>query len=110
MNGDRRYRPRGAGSPSYLEYHGLAASAPREQAAGRVCRPRPSSIYNGAEAKLPATIAYLEKMFKIKVSSKPTRRSARTWSSRSAETRRTFSRRRRPEAGRDGAPGRVALP
>ncbi len=61
---------RGARLASYLEYHGLAASAPRGKPPGSVPAKTVVTIYNGAEAKLPATIAYLEQLFKIKVVTK----------------------------------------
>ena len=58
---------RGARLASYLEYHGLAASAPRGKPPGSVPAKTVVTIYNGAETKLPATIAYFEQLFKIKV-------------------------------------------
>jgi LCP family protein required for cell wall assembly len=61
---------RGARLASYLEYHGLAASAPRGKPPGSVPAKTVVTIYNGAEAKLPATIAYLEQLFKVKVVTK----------------------------------------
>jgi LytR cell envelope-related transcriptional attenuator len=61
---------RGARLASYLEYHGLAASAPRGKPPGSVPAKTVVTIYNGAETKLPATIAYLEQLFKIKVVTK----------------------------------------
>jgi len=51
---------------SYLEYYGLTASAPNG-------KPNTGSsatkivVYNGAEARLPETIAFLESKFKVKV-------------------------------------------
>ena len=43
----------------YLDFHGLAASAPRQKPAGAVPADTTIVVYNGAEAKLPDTIAYL---------------------------------------------------
>jgi LCP family protein required for cell wall assembly len=51
----------------YLEYHGLAASAPRGRPKGSVPSTTVITVYNGAEEKLAATIAYLEKTFDVKV-------------------------------------------
>jgi LCP family protein required for cell wall assembly len=58
---------RGAKVASYLEYHGLAASAPRGKPEGAVPAKTVVTIYNGAETRLTGTIAYLEQLFKIKV-------------------------------------------
>ena len=54
-------RNRGARLAGYLEYHGLAASAPRGKPKGSVPAKTVITVYNGAETDLPATIAYLEK-------------------------------------------------
>ncbi|HEX7347850.1 MAG TPA: LCP family protein, partial [Candidatus Limnocylindrales bacterium] len=54
----------------YLEYHGLAASAPRGRPQGSVPSTTVVTVYNGAEEKIPGTIAYLEKLFKVKVKTK----------------------------------------
>ena len=46
---------------------------PRRRAGNRGDRCRPKTVvtvYNGAEAKIPATIAYLEKLFDVKVTTK----------------------------------------
>ena len=53
-------RDRGAKLASYLEYYGLAASAPRQTPQGGVQPDSTIVIYNGAETGLAATIAYLE--------------------------------------------------
>ena len=50
----------------YLEYQGLAASAPRQSAPGSVPADTKIVVYNGAADKYPDTIAYLEKRFKVK--------------------------------------------
>ena len=54
----------------YLDYHGLAASAPRQRPAGAVPADTRIVVYNGAEAGAAATIAYLEKTFGVKASLK----------------------------------------
>jgi hypothetical protein len=51
----------------YLEYHGLSASAPSRRATGSVPANTVITAYNGAESDHPATIAYLEKLFKVKM-------------------------------------------
>ena len=51
----------------YLEFHGLAASAPRQKPEGQVPAHTVVTVYNGAEATLPATIDYLQKLFGITV-------------------------------------------
>jgi LCP family protein required for cell wall assembly len=65
---------RGARLAAYLEFHGLAASAPRQKPEGAVPAKTVVTVYNGAETKLPETIAYLEKLFKVtvKTASDPT--------------------------------------
>ena len=52
---------RGAKLAGYLEFHGLAASAPRQKPEGKVPAHTVITVYNGAETKVPETIAYLEK-------------------------------------------------
>ena len=54
----------------YLEYHGLAASAPRSKPKGSVPSKTVITVYNGAETKIPATIAYLESVFDVQVTTK----------------------------------------
>jgi LCP family protein required for cell wall assembly len=49
----------------YLEYAGLAASAPRQSAPGTVPADTKIVVYNGAADKYPDTIAYLESRFKV---------------------------------------------
>ena len=61
---------RGADVAGYLDYHGLAASAPRQKPDGAVPSNTRIIVYNGAEATSPETIAYLEKTFAVKVSLK----------------------------------------
>ncbi|MGH2475961.1 MAG: LCP family protein [Candidatus Limnocylindrales bacterium] len=58
---------RGARLAGYLEYHGLAASAPRTVPEGAVPANTIVTVYNGAESDLAATIAYLEDLFEVKV-------------------------------------------
>jgi LCP family protein required for cell wall assembly len=58
---------RGTRVAGYLEYHGLAASAPRTKPEGGVPAKTVVTVYNGAEADIPATIAYLEGLFKVTV-------------------------------------------
>lgn len=53
-------RDRGAKLASYLEYYGLAASAPRQTPQGGVQPDSTIVVYNGAETELATTIAYLE--------------------------------------------------
>ncbi len=50
---------------AYLEYYGLAASAPRQKPSGGV---RPNTtivVYNGAATRLAGTVAYLEQTFGV---------------------------------------------
>ena len=61
---------RGPALSAYLEYHGLAASAPRGRPKGSVPSDTVITVYNGAEEKLAATIAYLEKTFDVQVKTK----------------------------------------
>jgi LCP family protein required for cell wall assembly len=58
---------RGSDLAGFLEYHGLAASAPRSRPKGSVPAKTVITVYNGAEAQMPATIDYLEKLFKVQV-------------------------------------------
>lgn len=55
-----------SGIAGYLEYNGLNASSPNDPVEQR---PRATRIvvYNGAEARLPDTIAYLEELFGVTV-------------------------------------------
>ncbi|HEV8281232.1 MAG TPA: LytR C-terminal domain-containing protein, partial [Candidatus Limnocylindrales bacterium] len=66
LNGTR-VTNRGAKVAGYLEYHGLAASAPRAKPEGAVPAKTVVTVYNGAEAQIPGTIAYLERVFKVKI-------------------------------------------
>jgi LCP family protein required for cell wall assembly len=50
----------------YLLYQGLAASAPNQKVSERPATTK-IVVYNGAEADLPETIAYLEKLYKTTV-------------------------------------------
>ncbi|MEX1170506.1 MAG: LCP family protein [Chloroflexota bacterium] len=58
-------RDRGARLASYLEYYGLAASAPRQTPPGGVLADSKIVVYNGAETRLPASIAYLEQLLGV---------------------------------------------
>ncbi len=58
-------RDRGARLASYLDYYGLAASAPRQTPRGGVLADSTIVVYNGAEARLIATIAYLEQLLGV---------------------------------------------
>jgi LCP family protein required for cell wall assembly len=58
-------RERGARLAAYLEYFGLEASAPRQTPPGGVRDETSIVVYNGAEARLPATIAALETVFGV---------------------------------------------
>jgi len=58
---------RGTDVAGYLEYHGLAASAPRQKPPGAVPANTKITVYNGAAASFPDTIAYLEETFGVKV-------------------------------------------
>ena len=57
---------RGTRLAGYLDFHGLAASAPRQKPPGAIPANTTIVVYNGAEAKLPDSIAYLEKTFGVK--------------------------------------------
>jgi LCP family protein required for cell wall assembly len=61
---------RGTRLAAYLEYHGLAASEPRGRPKGAVPSTTVITVYNGAEERIPGTIAYLEKLFDVKVKTK----------------------------------------
>ena len=61
---------KGALLAGYLEYHGLAASAPRGRPKGSVPAKTVVTVYNGAEEKIPGTIAYLERLFDVKAVTK----------------------------------------
>ncbi|MEO5885252.1 MAG: LCP family protein, partial [Candidatus Limnocylindrales bacterium] len=56
---------RGARVAGFLESQGLQASAPRGKPEGNVPADTVIVVYNGAATKLGATIAYLEKRFKV---------------------------------------------
>jgi len=58
---------RGADIAGYLDYRGMAASAPRQRPAGAVPSNTRIVVYNGAEADFPETIAYLESTFGVQV-------------------------------------------
>jgi len=58
-------RDRGARLASYLEYYGLAASAPRQTPQGGVLANSTIVAYNGAETRLTATIRYLEQLLGV---------------------------------------------
>ena len=58
---------RGTRLAGFLDYHGLAASAPRQKPPGAVPADTTIVAYNGAETEYPATIAYLEKTFGVTV-------------------------------------------
>jgi hypothetical protein len=58
---------RGTRLAGYLEFHGLAASAPRQAPEGKVPTNTVITVYNGAETELTGTIAYLEDLFGVKV-------------------------------------------
>jgi LCP family protein required for cell wall assembly len=59
-------RSRGSRLAGYLEYHGLSASAPSGRPKGSVPSKTVITVYNGAETDHPATVAYLEGLFKVK--------------------------------------------
>jgi LCP family protein required for cell wall assembly len=56
---------RGSRLAGYLEYQGLAASSPRQKPEGPVPTTTEIVVYNGAEAEMADTIAYLEKRFGV---------------------------------------------
>jgi LCP family protein required for cell wall assembly len=63
-------RDRGTRLAGYLEFYGLAASAPRQRPAGAIPADTTIVVYNGAEAALPSTIEYLEKTFGVTATTK----------------------------------------
>ncbi len=64
-NADRASRLAG-----YLEYYGLAASAPRQKPSGGVRPATTIVVYNGASTRLAGTIAYLEQTFGVSATTK----------------------------------------
>ena len=58
-------RDRGTRLAGYLEYFGLAASAPRQTPQGGVLADSKIVVYNGAETRLTASIAYLEQLLGV---------------------------------------------
>jgi LCP family protein required for cell wall assembly len=60
----------GTAIAGYLEFHGLAASAPRQKPAGAVPANTVIVAYNGAETKMPDTITYLQQTFGVTVITK----------------------------------------
>ncbi|HUQ78168.1 MAG TPA: LCP family protein [Patescibacteria group bacterium] len=54
----------------YLSYYGLTASAPNLKPAATGPGATRIVIYNGADTRLPQTIAFLEKTFKVRVETK----------------------------------------
>ncbi|MEP6639993.1 MAG: LCP family protein, partial [Chloroflexota bacterium] len=60
---------RGTRLASFLDYQGLAASAPRQKPPGPVFAATKIVAYNGSETKLPDTVAYLAKTFGVTVTS-----------------------------------------
>jgi LCP family protein required for cell wall assembly len=61
---------RGTAIAGYLDYHGLAASAPRQKPASAVPADTTIVVYNGAGPNFPATIAYLETAFGVTATEK----------------------------------------
>jgi LCP family protein required for cell wall assembly len=55
---------------AYLEYYGLAASAPRQKPSGGVRANTTIVVYNGASTRLAGTIAYLEQTFGVTATTK----------------------------------------
>jgi LCP family protein required for cell wall assembly len=55
---------------SYLDFHGLAASAPRQKPAGAVPPTTSIVVYNGGGGEFAGTIAYLEQTFGVKSTAK----------------------------------------
>jgi LCP family protein required for cell wall assembly len=66
-------RDRGTRLANYLEFYGVAASAPRQRPAGAIPANTTIVVYNGAEAVLPSTIDYLEKTFGVTSTTKTDR-------------------------------------
>ena len=56
---------RGTAIAGYLDYHGVAASSPRQKPPGAVPANTTIVAYNGAAADMQDTIAYLEKTFGV---------------------------------------------
>ena len=65
LNGSGR-QSQASNVAAYLEYYGIAASAPNQKPDAIPAKTR-IVVYNGAEAELTATIAFLESLFKTKV-------------------------------------------
>jgi polyisoprenyl-teichoic acid--peptidoglycan teichoic acid transferase len=61
---------RGTAIAGYLDYHGVAASSPRQKPPGAVPANTTIVAYNGAAADMQDTIAYLEKTFGVTVTEK----------------------------------------
>jgi LCP family protein required for cell wall assembly len=61
---------RGTAIADYLDFHGLAASAPRQKPAGAVPPDTTIVAYNGADTNMPDTIAYLQKTFGVTVTTR----------------------------------------
>jgi len=58
---------RGSDLAGYLDYEGLAASAPRQRPAGAVPGNTTIVVYNGTEADFPETVKFLESTFGVQV-------------------------------------------
>lgn len=58
-------RDRGSRLAGYLEYYGLAASAPRQAPQGGVLAESTIVVFNGAEPKLAGSIAFLEQLLGV---------------------------------------------
>lgn len=65
LNGSGR-TGQAAGVAGYLEYQGITASAPNQRVEQRPAATR-IVVYNGAETRIPRTIAYLEGLFDVTV-------------------------------------------
>ena len=61
---------RGTAIAGYLDYHGVAASSPRQKPPGAVPANTTIVAYNGAAADMQDTVAYLEKTFGVTVTEK----------------------------------------
>jgi LCP family protein required for cell wall assembly len=61
---------RGSRLAGYLDFYGLAASAPRQKPPGPVPAATSVVVYNGAEANLSATIQYLQTLFAVTITTK----------------------------------------
>jgi LCP family protein required for cell wall assembly len=64
LNGTTAAR-RGSDLAGYLEYQGISASSPRAKPEGNVPADTRIVVYNGAEARVAETIAYLEERFEV---------------------------------------------